>query len=445
MAEESSNQEPSEALQELYIAEFIGVVGGTADEARSYLQAVPDWNPQLALDHYFAVMDAAGIQREEFDPTLLAEVSGPGGVSNPSNVPKPTGSRSGSAESGGSASVSPPRKGNDSFIQTIPVVKSPKPPTLEVDLIDSSSDEEQSSSRKKPRNNRNELVFITYNIGGRINKKLTARASAVCQIIQDTKADIVFLQEVVPSTAELFRDAFNTSYTIIPGDEDEDHFTFSFFRKSTVNVISHKLEEYGQEDNSQGQSGPYRNMVIANVKINGVTINVLNTHLDGDPVIDFLNWKAKSASDDQTRMQKNRILQFEEINNFVSSCPSKEPVIIAGDFNMSEEELEDSGGLPPDLIDAWIATGRKKECEFTWDMTRNSNLQINFGFSVPRCRFARILLRDSEPSKVTPVLFNLIGTERIKSTKNAPEKKGIFPSDHWGILCIFNTNSPSHN
>jgi tyrosyl-DNA phosphodiesterase 2 len=50
--------------------------------------------------------------------------------------------------------------------------------------------------------------------------------------------------------------------------------------------------------------------------------------------------------------------------------PSSQTVIYGGDLNMRDSELAAVGGLPPGLRDCWQTCGRRKEAEFTWDMTR---------------------------------------------------------------------------
>ena len=280
-----------------------------------------------------------------------------------------------------------------------------------VTLEDSSGDEGASSSTTIKTDHK-ELIFITFNIDGLSDRNRELRTKAVCKIILDTKADIIFLQEVIHSTAEIIREQLAVTHEIISGEGYKNfpskYFTLSLFRKDTVKLNSHKVIDYEL-------SVMTRNMLTANVTINGVTINLLNTHLE--------------STKDYSSI---RITQFQECYyEFVKKCSKDEPVIIAGDLNMRDKELADAGGLPPDLIDVWVATGSKRECEFTWDMTRNDNLDANFGKYRPRCRFDRILLREP-PFKLIPTHFNLIGIERLKPHV-------CFPSDHWGILCIFKT------
>jgi len=77
-------------------------------------------------------------------------------------------------------------------------------------------------------------------------------------------------------------------------------------------------------------------------------------------------------------------------------------------------KVEETGGMPKGTIDVWEATGKRNECQYTWDMMRNDNLQTNFGKWRPRCRFDRIYFRDSQPSQLYPANFNLIGLERLR-------------------------------
>ncbi|RWS02559.1 tyrosyl-DNA phosphodiesterase 2-like protein [Dinothrombium tinctorium] len=94
-------------------------------------------------------------------------------------------------------------------------------------------------------------------------------------------------------------------------------------------------------------------------------------------------------------------------------------------------ELQPIGGLPSGILDVWEATGKRKECQYTWDMMRNDNLDWRGGpKGAPRCRFDRIFFRPSNPIKLTCDYFGLIGIERLKPHV-------CFPSDHWGLLAHF--------
>lgn len=53
-------------------------------------------------------------------------------------------------------------------------------------------------------------------------------------------------------------------------------------------------------------------------------------------------------------------------------------VIFAGDLNLRDKELDSIGGIPAGMEDVWISSGSRKECQYTWDMTRNSNLEVQY-------------------------------------------------------------------
>ena len=89
-------------------------------------------------------------------------------------------------------------------------------------------------------------------------------------------------------------------------------------------------------------------------------------------------------------------------------------------------QLQAIGGIPSKTCDLWEATGSRPEAKFTWDLTRNDNLEWPHKFR-PRCRFDRLFMRDSQPLGLKPVYFELVGLERLEVCRR-------FCSDHWGLL-----------
>ena len=91
------------------------------------------------------------------------------------------------------------------------------------------------------------------------------------------------------------------------------------------------------------------------------------------------------------------------------------------------------GPLPSNIVDLWIATGERKECAFTWDMNRNSNVYYPSNNYRPRARFDRLYFRmNNEQNSLTfrPVYFELEGLEKLPSIKR-------YCSDHWAIQAYF--------
>lgn len=378
----------SSAICQRLVEDFVERTQTNEALAQSFLQDVK-WNLTAAINKFFDESGGIDGQKEIFTGSISVKSKNSVGHSG------------GSQASSGAKSGSVAKVGSDSSV-AVPEV-----------TIDTSDEEEAiDSSRKKVKRQRKEVILITYNIDGLSEKNRTVRTEAICRIIRETKADIVFLQEVVPSTEEKIKEILCEEYEIICGSGykgfKSEYFILSLFRRETVRVKSWKKIDFEV-------SAMTRNMLTAKVEINGIRMNTINTHLESTK-----------------EFRSHRMKQFEECYEYAKKCPLNEPVIIGGDLNMREKELMEGGGYPREIKDAWIETGKKKECEYTWDMMRNDNLEGSFGKFKPRCRFDRILIRDSEPSSIIPSLFNLIGLERLKPHV-------CFPSDHWGILCVFTT------
>ena len=63
-------------------------------------------------------------------------------------------------------------------------------------------------------------------------------------------------------------------------------------------------------------------------------------------------------------------------------------MLFGGDLNMRDSELAGLGGLPAGVRDVWEQLGSRKEVEHTWDMQRNTNLEMP-GKRKPRLRSHR--------------------------------------------------------
>ena len=87
-------------------------------------------------------------------------------------------------------------------------------------------------------------------------------------------------------------------------------------------------------------------------------------------------------------------------------------------------QLQAIGGIPSKTCDLWEAMGSRPEAKFTWDLTRNDNLDLEFR---ARCRFDRLFMRDAQPLALKPVYFELVGLERLEVCQR-------FCSDHWGLV-----------
>ena len=263
--------------------------------------------------------------------------------------------------------------------------------------------------------------IVTWNVDGINKKKLESRTRSICNILLKFKPDIILLQEVVPESEGIFQEEMSHLYTIFKSRGTKNtYYTATFILKTGRNVyiktsysntIQYKLSIMG------------RDMLIVKLKIEGITLNIVNTHLE--------------STDSFTKIRSH---QLQQLFSWSQSIPKSEMIVVAGDTNLTNDELQGKEGLPVDWIDVWESLGKNEDTQYTWDMTRNDNIDIESD-DKPRFRFDRIWLRDSVPSRVTPLTFQLIGTERLADND-------CFPSDHWGILTTFkletfNLNSTS--
>lgn len=68
---------------------------------------------------------------------------------------------------------------------------------------------------------------------------------------------------------------------------------------------------------------------------------------------------------------------------------------------MGKRHIQVDNTLPSSMVDLWIRCGSRPTCQYTWDLTRNTNKQMPSKFQ-PRCRFDRFYFRNSDPETLNP-------------------------------------------
>ncbi|GIY05976.1 tyrosyl-DNA phosphodiesterase 2 [Caerostris extrusa] len=86
------------------------------------------------------------------------------------------------------------------------------------------------------------LKFITWNIAGLCEKNLVLRTKAVCKAVLDEQADIAFLQEVVPESAQYILQNL-PNYHCLFGNE-VGYFVGTLLKKSTVNYKEFQVIDF---------------------------------------------------------------------------------------------------------------------------------------------------------------------------------------------------------
>jgi len=243
------------------------------------------------------------------------------------------------------------------------------------------------------------LNLVTWNIDGLDQKNLKRRTRAVIETLLNMSADIVFLQEVIPETFSYIESKL-TNYECIAAKQS-DYFVATLLRRGRVYLDRHKVVDFPT-------TRMFRHVLAVQAHCGNVVMDLLNTHLES------------TAEHTDERMR-----QLEKCFDIMNRRPEDRTVILGGDLNMRDKEVASVGGLPAGARDVWEQLGSRPEVKWTWDLTRNTNLEWA-GKWKPRCRFDRVYIRESESSNMRAEQFGLLGLEKVEGTQS-------FPSDHWGV------------
>lgn len=263
---------------------------------------------------------------------------------------------------------------------------------------------------------------MSWNIDGIDEAALEARAEGVVKKILGEKPEIVLLQEVVPVNERILRKGLDNLYDFHSGNshENSDYIDFKCYysiilsKKNSFKLLNKDLISF---ENSVMDRKLLKVILNYDGKIN---MCLMTSHLES--TADYGN---------------QRIVQLKRAFKEMLDIDEQTLVIFGGDLNLRDSELNSIGGLPKGIHDIWQSTGSRKECTWTWDMTRNTNLRWQGKFK-PRCRFDRMYFKANklpiseanENYTLMPVYFELEGLEKLKSCAR-------FCSDHWAIQSYF--------
>ncbi len=242
-----------------------------------------------------------------------------------------------------------------------------------------------------------QLRLLTYNV--LVHPIETEkRAKAVMQIMQDSNADVITVQEAADSFTDALRQSgWARSYDRTPQQASScaGQMILSKFPVTQSDCMP-----------LAGRQG--RLALITTVQTPDGPLHIATSHLES-PLVDAY-----------TRME-----QLAEISAKLGNTGD---ALIAGDFNFGDEGPE-TMSLPKGYTDFWT-TLRKGEAGFTWDNERSDMAKLSperFPGEESR-RLDWILLRSDkwQPSEV-----RLVGDTPIK-----PGDKSLFPSDHFGVLGV---------
>ena len=248
------------------------------------------------------------------------------------------------------------------------------------------------------------LHLLSWNIDGLNSNFACERAGVVCDVIEERRPEVVYLQEIVGSTWRLLQDRLGGTYFLYRDEEiatSWHYFCVLLIRKNSAVLPQSKFPEILKFPQSQQN----RYLIQMRVKFRNTHILLLTSHLES-----------------LVRYAGERKNQLRTCFNIMKEELLKEPdsvSILGGDLNLMDKELAQISGLPENFYDVWEYCGSEAEQKYTWDS------------SEPRFRLDRICCCTSQKKILVPFLFELLGREELVQCG------GTYPSDHLGLWAEF--------
>ncbi|CAF1174310.1 unnamed protein product [Rotaria sordida] len=251
--------------------------------------------------------------------------------------------------------------------------------------------------------------LLSWNIDGLDEYALEIRTQGVIDIIKKEEPDVIFLQEVIPTSLKLIR-IFLPEYDSYAGNI-QGYFVVILTRREMFRIHGFEIIAYPNTNMN-------RNLLIVHTTYkNSIEIDLMTSHHE-------------SGTEELASQQ--RIEQLKLCFQRMLDAPLQRIVLFGGDLNMREKELRKIGNIPSGICDLWIETGKRNECAYTWDMSINTNNNFPSNTFQPRARFDRLYFRSTIENniKFQPISFELKGLEKLSSIQR-------YCSDHWAIQVNF--------
>lgn len=247
---------------------------------------------------------------------------------------------------------------------------------------------------------RDSLTLATFNIWFG-NYYMEARYNAIANLLQAHQPDIIALQEVTINALDQFLEQQwireNYLTTDIDGSTLSDYGVLILSRLPLKTITLKALP-----------STMRRRLLLVETAINGNTLCIGTVHLESMKSSDFI-----------------REIQLETIFETLADKPN---AVLMGDFNFCASWHEENERIDPAYHEVWSLL--RDEPGYTEDTTIN-RMRHQLKGEHKQVRFDRVLLKSQTPdSGWAASSIDLLGTAPI-----SPDHPGIFPSDHFGLVC----------
>lgn len=275
--------------------------------------------------------------------------------------------------------------------------------------------------------------------------------------VRHLKPDVICLQELTKLSYSVIHKALcqRNPQASPKSDNDPDmHYTMhchpewpDTYRYFCAMLTREKLFKDDQSEDSKCVPFVRTNMLRGYIYVHGllesssIKVSLVTSHLE-----------SLAQSSECRKEQLHQLLDLQRDMVEDGYC-----TIFAGDTNLRENEVSakliQKKALPantavavnrpsekrktlPKFQDAWVVNGEDAENKFTWDMSRNDNLQ-GFDTFKPKARYDRAFLLAPEGLHMSVPTFKLVGQQRTESSK--------FISDHWGLFCVVSVLDEQNN
>jgi len=246
----------------------------------------------------------------------------------------------------------------------------------------------------------NTVKLITYNVWFS-DKYVGERSKVIFQILNESDADIIALQEVTYHFLQLLlmQDWVQKDYFI----SDFKGNTFGAY--GVVLLSRFPVKRLGLY---QLPSDMERQLLLAEFIINNKTLKLATVHLES--------------------MQDSADIRAEQLETIFPLLDEADNSVLMGDFNFCSSNLDENLNIDGRYDDLWEEL-RPKEIGYTLNSEINNMLTLNLSTSI-QARYDRILFRQDKTNWKC-IDIKLLGDKPIPDLD-----VGVFPSDHFGLLAI---------
>jgi len=244
----------------------------------------------------------------------------------------------------------------------------------------------------------NTIKLVTYNIWFS-DEHMSQRAPAIFEILHDSGADVIALQEVTYHFLQLIlmQDWVRKSYYIsdFRGDTFSSYGVVLLFRIPAKRLTLHQLP-----------GNMERQLLVAEFIINDQALKVATVHLE-----------SMKASADVRAEQLNRL--FPLLSDANSS-------VLMGDFNFCSSNEDESSNIDDSYIDLWDEL-RTDDFGATLNSDLNPMLTTKCSHRI-MARYDKILMRNENQA------WQCMQIDLLGDTAISRHQPGIFPSDHFAVV-----------